>query len=127
MGELDTDTWIAGARYLALMRRRIWRCRLGMFAGLLFLLPFFAVWHELNPSVQGVVMLLFFLFECACLLIGNAFWFALTGFHCPRCGKDFIKAFGIGFYRNRCKHCGLDLGLAVIDKAKPIKGGDLCE
>jgi hypothetical protein len=124
MGELDTDSWTERARYLALMRRRMWQCRLGMFAGLLFLIPTLLVSQVLNPSVQGVVLLLYFLFECAWLLLGNAVWFALTQFRCPRCGKGFLEAFGFAFFRNQCKHCGLDLGPAVIDKAKPLKGWD---
>jgi hypothetical protein len=127
MGELHTDSWTERARYLALLRRRMWQCRLGMFVSLLFLIPFFLAWHVLNPSVQGVVLLLFILIECAWLLLGNVVWFALTQFRCPRCGKGFIEAFGFGFYRNQCKHCGLDLGLTVFDTAKPIKGGDPLE
>jgi hypothetical protein len=127
MGELDTHSWTERARYLALMRRRMWQCRLGMYASRLFVIPFFLVWHVLNPSVQGVVLLLFILIQCAWLLLGNEVWFALTQFRCPRCGKGFREAFGFGFSRNQCKHCGLDLGLAVIDKAKSIKGGDSWE
>ena len=111
----------------ARLRRQLWRCRLGMLAALLFLVPFFAFWHELNPYVQAIVFSLFILAEGACLLAGNATWLQLVCFRCPRCGKHSIAPFGFGFRRNVCKHCGLDLGPAVIDKARPLEGADRWE
>jgi len=68
MGEIDTKTWIEGARYVARLRRRIWQCQLGMVAALLFMAPFFAIWHELKPHVHGIVIAMFFLAVSACLL-----------------------------------------------------------
>ena len=124
MGELDIKTWIEGARYVARLRRRIWQCRLGMLAALLFLVPFFAYWHELNRYVHGIVFSLFVLAVGACLLVGNATWLELIHFRCPRCGKHFFAAFGVPFLKNVCKHCGLDLSPGVINKAKPLEGAD---
>jgi hypothetical protein len=86
-----------------------------MFAALLFMTPFFPFWHELKPFVHGIVVGIFFLVVSACLLVGNAAWFKLIGFRCPRCGRYFIRAFWIPVYSNRCKHCGLDLGPRAID------------
>ncbi len=111
-------------QYLTLTRRRMWHCRLAMYASRLSIILFFLVWHMLNPSVQSVVLVLFILIQCVCLAQGNEACLALKQWRCPRCAKGFREALGFGFFRNQCKHCGLDLGLAVIDKAKPIKGGD---
>jgi hypothetical protein len=124
MGEFDTKAWTEGARYVARLRRRIWHCQLGMVAALLFLVPFFAFWHDLKLYLHGIVIAMFFLVASACLLVGNATWFELIGFRCPRCGQHFIRAFWIGFYSNRCKHCGLDLGPGAIAKAKPLDLAD---
>ena len=125
MGEIDTEAWIEGARIVARLRRRMWKCQLGMFAALLFMAPFFAFWHELTPYMHGIVIAMFVLAVSACLLVGNVTWFELVGFRCPRCGQYFIRAFWIGFYSDRCKHCGLDLNPGAIAKVKPLDLADL--
>lgn len=120
MGELDTRTWIEAAQLVGRLRRRIWRRRICMFAALLFELPVFAFWHELNPCVRGILFSLSPVAICACLAVGNVAWFRLVEFRCPRCGKWFIAAFGFGYLRNRCKHCNLDLSPAAVAKGKPL-------
>ena len=109
------------------MRRRMWQCRLVMFVALLVLVPCMAPWRGLNPYLQRADLVALPAHGGVCLLIGNAAWFGMTRFRCPRCGKGFVAAFGFGPYRNQCKHCGLYLGPAVSDKAKPTKGGELLE
>jgi hypothetical protein len=127
MRKLDTDSFSEGARYLALMRRRMWQCQLAPFVALLVFAPCLLAWHVLNSYLKSAVLLLYLFTVGACLLLGTAAWFGMTQFRCPRCGKGFIAAFGFGPYRNHCKHCGLYLGPALSDKAKPPKGGDLLE
>jgi hypothetical protein len=127
MGELVTTTWIDGARYVARLRRRILRCYLCMFAVPLIAAPVFAFWHLMNPFVRGIFVSLLCLAAVACLLVGNVTWFALIEFRCPRCGNYFTGAFGLGYLKKVCKHCGLDLDPAVLDKAKSLEPADLLE
>jgi hypothetical protein len=116
MGKLDTKTRNQASRYVSRLQRRIWRCQLYMFGLPFIFMPLFAFWHELNPFVRGTLFSLFFLVAGAVLLVGNATWLELICFHCPRCGDNFIAPFGFGYQKKVCKHCGLDLRLAVIDK-----------
>jgi hypothetical protein len=125
LGQLDTETCIEAAQLVARLRRRIWRCQLGMVAALLFEVPVFAFWRELTPYVRGMLFSVFPLAACACLLRGNAAWFRLLNFRCPRCDKRFMVPFGLGYLRNRCKNCDLDLGAAAVAEAKPLDVLDL--
>ena len=125
MGEIDTKMWIDVRRYAARLRRRMWYCQLGMIAAPLLMAPLFAFWQEFSRFVQGVLIAAFVPAVSACLVVGNATWFELIGFRCPRCGQYFISPFWIGFYSKRCKHCGLDLGRGAIAKEKPLDLADL--
>ncbi len=111
----------------ARLHRRMWRCRLGMFAALLLMVLPFAFWQKLNLYVQVAVLSMYVLTQGVFLLVGNVTWLELIHVRCPRCDKHFITPFGLGFLRRACKHCGLDLGPAVIDKTKPPGEVDLWE
>jgi len=111
---LDTKTWIDAARSYARLRRRYWRCLLGMPVLLVvFGPPIAAFERELNPCVRGILLSSFIVAWCACWVGGVGTWFALIGFRCPRCGKRFIMSWWSSWPTNRCKHCGLDLGPAA--------------
>ncbi len=98
-----------------------------MFAVLLLMVPIFASWRERNSYLHGIAFSLFLLVEGACLLVGNATWLELICFRCPRCREHFVAPFGFAFLPNTCRHCRLNLGRAVIDKAKPLQNADLLE
>ncbi len=127
MDELDANTWSDTARSIARLRRRLLRCQLGMVAVLLIMVPILAICEILHQPVEWIFFVLFPVAAGAFLLVGNATWLKLIGIRCPRCGERFIAAFGFGFLRNRCKHCGLDLDLAAIAKPKLLDGADLLE
>jgi len=96
-----------------------------MFAAIFFMVPILAICDD--RRVQNVFFVLSFLAAGAFLLVANAAWFELIGIPCPRCGEHFTAAFGMGYLRNRCKHCDLELGPAPMAKAKPPAGADLVE
>ncbi len=127
MGELDTNTWIEASRSYVRLRRRYWRCWLGMPASLVVLVALIPVFgHTLkNPYVRGALFSLLIVAWCACWLGCAVTWFALMGFRCPRCGKRFLISWWSSRPSNRCKHCDLDLGPAAIVSAKSTAGVDL--
>jgi len=126
VSDLDTKTWIEAARSYVRLRRRYWRCLLGMTALLVvFGAPISAFEHELNPYVRGILLSLFTVAWCACWVGGVVTWFTLIGFRCPRCGKQFIMSWWSSWPGNRCKHCDLDLSPAAIAAARPIAVVDL--
>ena len=124
MGKLETKTWNQASRYVTRLQRRIWRCQLCMLGLPVIFIPLFAFWHELNPFVRGTLFSLFFLAAGAFLLVGNVTLFELICFHCPRCGDNFFAVFGFGYRKKVCRHCGLDLSPAVVQK---LEGEDLFE
>ncbi len=128
MGELDANTWSDAARSIARLRRRLLRCQLGMFAGVLATWPILVICDILdNPMPRIVFVQSFLLVAGTFLVVANTTWLALISIGCPRCGKHFCATFGFRFLSNKCKHCGLDLGLASIPKPKPLDGADLWE
>ncbi len=125
MGEVDTETLIEAARHAARLRRWIRRCQLGMFGVVLIAVMVFEFWRELNPFVSGVFFWLRVLALGACLAVGNVAWWKLIEFRCPRCGKYFIAAFGLGYLKKACRQCGLVLDPAVIEKTKALEGAEM--
>jgi ribosomal protein L37E len=123
MGELDKDSWIEAARYLAWAHRRLWQCQLGTVAAFFSIILYLPFAHKLNPYWFGVPVLAF----VAIGVVGNAALEKLLRFRCPRCGKEFLSGFRYRIYKKQCKHCGLDLSPAGIDKASPFEGGGLWE
>ena len=85
MGELDTNTWIEASRSYVRLRRRYWRCWLGMPASLVVLVALIPVFgHTLkNPYVRGALFSLLIVAWCACWLGCAVTWFALMGLVVP--------------------------------------------
>jgi hypothetical protein len=137
MSELDAKTLDASMwRYVAL-RRRYRRLFLGGMALAIactavgdllhmiegrFKIQTDSVLHGLL-SVPAVLL-------CAgvCVCLGGCFitqfslWkmsFSVFPFCCPRCGKWFAFS-GWGWFTDRCKHCGLDLGPTAMTTARPL-------
>ncbi len=76
MDDLDVKTWVEAARSYLRLRRRYWRCFLGMPALFVVVgLPIFAFEDELNPTVHGILALLFGIAWCVCWVGCVVTWF----------------------------------------------------
>ncbi len=129
MGDLDANILADAARRYTSLRRQYWRSLLvatvlisgaGLFG--LFVGEFGPL---LNPVIGRVLTVLLPAGFLTCWVISVVTWSSLMGFRCPRCGKRFILAWYSSWPTNRCKHCGLDLGPAVMAAAKPPPVVDL--
>ncbi len=135
MGDLDTGTLIEAAQRYRRLRRRYWRCLLGLpaivivgylFAVLLEIFPALsALWDEENSILRHALLSLAGVGWCVCLLGGVVTHFRLMAFRCPKCGGLFVWTWWTNWPSDRCRHCGLDLGPAVEASAKPAPDLDL--
>ena len=117
VGDPDAKMWLKEARRYGRLRRRYWRCFLGMPALLVVLgAPTFAFEDKLNPIVRGILLSVFGVGWCACWVGCLTSWFGLIRFRCPRCGKRFVLSRSSSWLTAQCKHCELDLGSIAAAK-----------
>ncbi len=113
--DIDTQTRTEAASRYVRLRRRYWRCFLGgaaFFA--IFGTPLLVFGNHMNPIARCVLGSMLGIGSIACWVGGLATWFALVGFRCPQCGKQFVMSWTSSWPTNRCKHCGLDLAPAAM-------------
>jgi hypothetical protein len=78
-------------------------------------------------TLAGALFLLFVPTSCILGLGILITWLNLRGFLCPRCGKRFTLTWWNNWPTNRCKHCELNLGPAMMATAKSPANVDLWE
>jgi hypothetical protein len=123
VGNIETRAWIEGARSYGRLRRRYWRCFLGMPASLiLFGAPAIAFEDRLHPIARGILLLPFAVVWVGCWLGCAVTWFQMLAFRCPRCGKRNVVSWWSNWPTRRCKHCDLDLDPAAVSKKRPAAG-----
>ena len=109
---VDPDALAAATQRFATLRRRYWWSIGG---GLIWFatlgLPLIFLGDHIHSAIQPVAA---FVFAIGFLIFWStavASWFYLLGFRCPRCGKRFMFSRSNTLATDRCKHCGLHLGL----------------
>jgi hypothetical protein len=119
MGELDIGVMRRAACSYVRLRRRYWRCFFGMALLLVSIaISLSALRGEAAARVRVSIATACGIAYCACALGAILSWSALMRFRCPRCGKRFVLAWWSSWPTDRCKHCELDLGPAVLADAK---------